>query len=282
MCCKKSMGGTTLNKWDKLFNSLKDQIDPWLDTNSLYFKIENSVFKNLKLDPGKMIPNYSKKEIPPILVKHNLELLRSGKGTCILTKTGQNRNLSSLFPEFPIIESQYQGPPFAPISPDSVLVQPKLINEESGLHLADRTGIINAFLVETISPYQIFSNSGRLRTNVEGEVWLGHEKVKISSTQMECDAILESEHSIVAVEVKRGLQKSFSIHQLVFPLLLIQKHIPNKKAYGLFMQFESEPKWIFQLYLLDISVSEDCYYITSYQYLRSKEYHLEQTQNLLK
>ncbi len=119
-----------------------------------------------------MIPQYCQERLLRILKDFKLELFRTGSGECILTKTGEGREIKSIFPKIP------QN-------------------------------------FKNIGENHVFSHSGRISTNVQGEIYISSEKINISSTQMECDAILESNKVIIAIEAKKGFEKSFSIHQIV-------------------------------------------------------------------
>ncbi len=269
------MKGILLSKWEKLLQDpeIKLKLDPWLnDPNSITFKIEREDFRRLDLRPVRMIPQYCQERLPGILKDFKLELFRTGSGECVLTKTGEEREIGSLFPKIPQNFSSYKGPPFRPIYSDSILINSELVNEETGIFLAIRTGIISAFMVEIIGENHVFSHSGRINTNVQGEIYISSEKINISSTQMECDAILESDKVIIAIEAKKDIEKSFSIHQIVFPMLLLRNLYPNKDIFGLYLQFEHDPTWIFQLHLLEVPLRNGCLDITNYSFYASKEY----------
>lgn len=264
-----------MSNWEKMLQDpkIKQNFEIWSkDPNSITFKIKREDFHRLGLRPGRMILQYSKERLPQILKDFQLELFRTGLGECILTKTGEGREIRSIFPKLPQDLKSYKGPPFQPIFSDSILINSDLVNEETGIFLAIRTGIINAFLVENIGENHVFSHSGRVNTNVQGGILLSSKKINITSTQMECDAILESNEFIIAVEAKKGFEKSFSIHQIVFPLLLLRNLYPNKEILGLYLQFKHKPTWIIQLFLVEVPFRNGNLDITDYQFLASKSY----------
>jgi hypothetical protein len=221
-----------------------------------------------------MIPQYTQERLPQVLKTLNLELFRTGTGECVLTKTGDGRPINSLFPKLPRNFDSYRGTSFQPIRPDSILINPEFVNEDTGVFLAVRAGVFSAFLVENIGGNHVFAHSGRLNTNIEGDIYIASERIHIDSTQMECDAILESDEVMIALEAKKGIQSSFSIHQVVFPMIILRKLYPEKEIYGLYFQFETEPSWMFQVYLLMIPLRNGCFDITNYEFIASKEYQI--------
>ncbi len=266
-----------MSSWGKLLedSDIKPKLKDWLtDLKSITFKIHRENFHKLGLKPGKMIPQYTKERLPQILKTLELELFRTGTGECVLTKTGEGRKINSLFPKLPQNLDKYIGTSFQPIRPDSILVNPEFVNEETGVFLAVRTGTFSAFLVEKIGGNHVFSHSGRLNTNIEGDIYIASEKVHIDSTQMECDAILESDEVMIAVEAKKGFQSSFSIHQLVFPMMLLRRLYPEKHVYGLYFQFDTKPTLTFQLHLLNIRLRNDYFDITNYEFIASKAFQI--------
>lgn len=269
-----------MSKWEILLENeeVKDKLQIWLtDDSSLAFEISNQTLKTLGLTPREMIPQYSQERLPKALKKLHVEILRTGSGKCVLTKTGERRNLSSLFPRLPLQESidSYQGRPFQPVLSDSLLFKSELFHEETGVFLAVRAGILTSFLIENFGTDSVFSHCGRLNSNVEGTVYIGPEKVHIDSTQMECDAVFESNSHLIAIEAKYGFQSSFSIHQLIFPMILLQKTHPTKECRGIYFQYEIQDSvWIFQFHLLNIPRTDECFKITDYDFKSSKQYQI--------
>lgn len=254
---------------------MKEKFELWLsDSNSLSFQILQEQFHDYGFKPKDMIPQYNRVNLTTILKSHNLEILRTGNGEYILIKSGDRRKIRSIFPLLPEIKDIYEGSPFNPIYSDSILLNAKLMNEESGLFLVLRSGIISAFLLETIGGNHVFSHSGRIRKHISGEIYLGEELIEISSTQMERDGILESDSFIIPIEAKKGLSKSFSIHQLIFPMLLLRDIYPEKEIKGLILFFKDKPSWYFQLHLLDVPLKDGRLDITKYQFIGSKEYRI--------
>ena len=197
-------------------------------------------FKGLSLGPAKLIPTYETKEIPEALKSIDVELLRNQKGGCLLIKK-KAVGSQTLFPKLPVPTESYIGHPFQSIPKLSVLIKPKsrLVNEETGIHLAWGMGIIQSFLMEVFSPYEQFAFGGRLKTRVKGKFRILGQDYPVDAL-VEADGYFESQDRIVVLEAKQSNNNQFcadfSIHQLLLPLMLI-RGITGKTSSGIFLDY---------------------------------------------
>jgi len=195
-------------------------------------------FRGLSLGPAKLIPTYDTKEIPKALKLIDVELLRNQKGGCLLIKK-KDVGSQTLFPKLPT--KSHSGLPFQSIPELSVLRKPKsrLVNEETGIHLAWAMGILQAFLMEIFSPYEQFAFGGRLKTRVKGKFRILGQDYPVDAL-VEADGYFESRDRIVVLEAKQSNNNQFctdfSIHQLLLPLMLVRR-ITKKMSSGMFLDY---------------------------------------------
>ena len=229
------------SKWIKIFKQSKvsPEFQKWIKKeDSFVFQLDSDDFKSVNLRPVRMIPMYSRSDIPGVFRELGIELLRNKDGGCLLIKTEKLKQ-PSLFPTLMEPQKIYKGLPFIPIPQLSVFKDKELQNEETGIHLGWALGIFQAFFIEIFSPYEEFFLGGRIRTKAKGNYIINSTNYAIN-TQVEADSYFESEKSIVVLESKftpfdKPL-KSFSLHQLLLPLVLI-KSISEKPAKAIFMDF---------------------------------------------
>lgn len=174
------------NDWEKIVAN--DKIQTWLKNDEEHvLPIMIKDFRGLSLGPAKLIPTYETKEIPKALKSIDVELLRNQKGGCLLIKK-KAVGSQTLFPNLSTPTDSYSGLPFQSIPELSVLRKPKsrLVNEETGIHLAWAMGILQSFLMEVFSPYEQFAFGGRLKTRVKG-------KFRILGQEYPVDALVEAD-----------------------------------------------------------------------------------------
>jgi len=265
--------------WEKIIASNK--VQPWLnkeDENVLQIIIRD--FPNLTYGPAKLIPTFHSKEIPVSLRTLGLELIRNRKGGCLLIKR-KSTDLPTLFPKLDPPVDRYDGQSFQSIPELSVLANPKskLVNEETGIHLAWATGILQAFFMEIFSSYEQFAFGGRLKTTVKGSYRILGEEYEVAAL-VEADGYFESRERIIVLEAKQSKNNmfcsDFSIHQLVLPLMLV-RGITDKPSTGLFLDFSIDKKdeqtiVRYRLYHYDIPGMDTSIDPFKYEFLKSKEY----------
>ena len=229
--------------WNKIFeNSCQsEELKKWLfDRKQTSFQLENDVFKELKIDPNKMIPTYSKKELPEVLQKYGLNLLRNKTGGCLLIKIN-DFNLPTLFPKLNEPNDCTRGPPYNAIPKLELFNSKRLINEETGIYLAWHIGVIDDFLKEIFNSEDFFFG-GRLRTKVDSKIKIVNETHKINAS-FECDAYFESDNNVVILECKKAYREfadSFSLHQILLPYILLKKEI-KKSVSCIYFDFILNP-----------------------------------------
>jgi len=242
--------------WEKLFNNSKitDRLDMWLkDKDKTTFQISSVDFKNENLEPVKMIPQYNEKNLPDIFKKNDLSFIRNEKGGCLLIKK-KNTSNKSLFPKLIDIEDRYQGKSFQSIPDLDLYKSKKLINEETGIDLGWKMGIIQNFLRNSISTNESFIYCGRLKTTVKEKFRLNNEEISLDA-HVECDAYFESKNKVIVLEckqAKKNFKKDFSLHQIFLPYILVKSQT-KKEVSCIYFDFkilteDNENKIVFRFY----------------------------------
>lgn len=270
--------GKREQKWDELLNSgpLHTQIHEWMNSNSSYFQVTSSDFRNIGAKPVRLIPTYSFDELPPALLDVGLEQIRNQKGGCLLIKRAQ-LNFPSLFPALPEIEViEMNKPPKFPVKL-KLLKHDELHNEETGIVLAKEFGLYDHFFKEAISLDEPFTLGGRIKTTVDGEFLIGGEKIPVTDCLLEIDNFLECSSVLVPVEAKISSEKktrtSFSIHQFALPTLLLSQY-SSKRIYSLFQIYSVQRAEIlsFKFYLYDMKYSPGVVDPHSYSFVNGFQY----------
>ncbi len=207
-----------------LSSSLSQKIQDWLDDSSkICFQLTSKDFKLEGLQPRKMIPTYSRDDIPQIFVQYGLEHFRNLSGGCILIKK-EKFNLPTLFPILPKPKCQEDLKIKWPANL-RLLKHFDLHNEETGIVLVKELRLLQTFF-ETQDEFTLL---GRVKTSVNGNLIINEkerhrvEKVPIEKCQLEVDNSIESSYNVISIEAKFYRDKpreSFSIHQFALPTLL--------------------------------------------------------------
>ncbi|MFX0045975.1 MAG: DUF6997 domain-containing protein [Candidatus Hermodarchaeota archaeon] len=186
-----------------------------------------------------------------------------------------------MFPQLPPPKDLYSGYPFQPIPKLSVLSKPKsrLVNEETGVHLAWATGILQAFFMELFTPFEQFVFGGRLKTRVRGVFRISGEEYEVDAL-LEADGYFESQERLVVLEAKQSRRNQFCtdfhIHQLLLPLMLV-RGITVKKTSGIFLDYtiartEGHAEVNYRLYHFDVPGTGAEIDPFSYKLDKSKQY----------
>jgi len=240
-------------------------------------------FFAVECEPVRMIPTYAAAGLPKQLTERGIELLRNQVGGCLLIKT-QETGLPTLYPKIEEPDEEYSGLPFHSIPKMSFLMNldSTLINEETGIHLAWSMGIIQSFLTDCFSPYDVFTLGGRLKTTAHGNFQIKDKTFPVDAL-VEVDGYFESNDRIVVLEAKQSATKTrrldFSIHQLALPLLLVRSQT-EKTCSGLLLDWRIEkrarnPAVNFKLYHYEIQGDATSINPFNYSLTKSKSYFIK-------
>lgn len=202
------------------------------DTNSNAFsaKILN------KPKPGNWIPIYNRDDLSPYLLENNLMPIRCGQAEFFFFKGDVFFDLSTVeFLEKKLTDLT-QIDDFIPLT-----LQDFHKNENAYLNKALAIGVINDFIDSkklTVFKKQLnyrrllYGQFGKIKTNFNLEFITKHGTKQINKGfQFEIDLVLENKDEIIIFEAKQGFvpKKTFSLLQLYYPLIYLNKITDNKK-----------------------------------------------------
>ena len=256
--------------------ALHTQIHEWMNSNSSYFQVTSSDFRNIGTKPVRLIPTYSFDELPPALLDVGLEQIRNQMGECLLIKRAQ-MNFPTLFPTLPELEViEMDKPPKFPVKL-RLLKYDELHNEETGIVLVTEFGLYDHFFKEVLSLDESFTFGCRIKTTANGDFFIGGEKIPVKKCLLEIDNFLEGSMLLVPVEVifsKKGrIRTSFSIHQFALPTLLLSQY-SSKRIYSLFQIYSilGMETLSFKFYLYDMKYSPGVMDTHSYSFVNGFQY----------
>ncbi|ADN10047.1 DUF6997 domain-containing protein [Sulfurimonas autotrophica] len=220
------------------FLSSNDKFCPNSNHINIFDKNHNAFSSKLlnKPKPGNWIPLYKREDLSDYLVQNDLMPIRCGQGEFFFFKGNIFYNLDEV--EFLKINLEYltQIDTFIPLT-----LKDFHKNENAYLNKALAIGIINDFIdSDNITVFQqqlnyrrlLYGQFGKIKTNFELEfkTTFGIKKIN-KGFQFEIDLVLENEDEIIIFEAKQGLKsrKTFTLLQLYYPLIYLNKITNNKK-----------------------------------------------------
>lgn len=149
----------------------------------------------------------SVESLPPILKKHNINILPVTRGKYILSRF----NLYEDFPELSNKIKKMTVPVFQTID------LKKVTSEATAINLISISGILDDFL-EIENNIQTFNgrmSTGEFKFSIDSED--KKREISVVNAQCEIDAGFENNQSIIILEAKNIVNKDFNIRQLYYP-----------------------------------------------------------------
>lgn len=242
--------------WVELFNkySIKEEIEK----NGL-FHISSAQIKEYR-EPRLMAKWDSSEQLPKIFKNNKINILPTSRSSYVLGNF-------ELYEKFPDVKDNkdityVELPYYETISKDNITTESAAIN---ALLL---TNILEDFIEE---PFSVQTFNGRMGTgnfSFSINTYGSKEQINVESAQIEIDAGLENDKSVIIIEAKNVIYEDFHIRQLYYPYVLWSQRV-SKPIRLIFSVYSNK---IFNLYEYVFTDLED---FSSIELNRFKRYSLE-------